>query len=134
MILVDSNILMYAGGASHPHKAPSLTFLEEVAHGDFEACLDAEVLQEVLHRYRAIQRWDDGRLVYDLARRIFPLVIPITAPIMDRARSMLDEHDNLMARDALHAAVVVQEGLDGICSYDDDFEEIEGLTRIKPGD
>ncbi len=134
MILVDSNILMYAGGAAHPYKTPSIAFLETVATGDVEACVDAEVLQEILHRYRAIRRWADGRLVYDLSRRLFPLVIPITADILDRARSLLDEHDDLVARDALHAAVVVHEKLDAICSYDDDFDEIEGLRRIEPSD
>ncbi len=56
MILLDANIFMYAGGASHPNKAPSLALLEGVARGEREAAVDAEVLQEILHRYRAIQR------------------------------------------------------------------------------
>jgi len=34
MILVDSSILMYGGGAAHPYKAPSLAFLEKVATGE----------------------------------------------------------------------------------------------------
>jgi len=132
MILVDSNVLMYAGGAEHAHKAPSIAFLETVAAGDVEACVDADVLQEILHRYRAIHRWTDGRLVYDLARRLFPIVVPVTAPILDRARSLLDDYHELMARDALHAAVVLEEELDSICSYDDDFDDIEGLVRVEP--
>jgi predicted nucleic acid-binding protein len=53
MILVDANVFMYAAGAEHPHKAPSRIFLEKVAGGEIEAALDAEVLQEILHRYRA---------------------------------------------------------------------------------
>lgn len=50
MILVDTNILMYAAGASHPCKAPSLRLLERVARGDVEAAIHAETLQEILHR------------------------------------------------------------------------------------
>ena len=38
---------MYAGGSSHPNKAPSLAFLERVALGELDACMDAEVLQEI---------------------------------------------------------------------------------------
>jgi predicted nucleic acid-binding protein len=61
LILIDSNIFMYAAGTSHPHKEPSATFLEQVAIGEVDAVIDAEVLQENLHRYRAINRWQDGR-------------------------------------------------------------------------
>lgn len=134
MILVDSNVLMYAAGAAHRHKAASVAFLERVAAGDLEAVVDAEVLQEILHRYRAIGRWVDGRKVYDNARRIFALVLPVTAETVDRARLLLDEHPALMARDALHAAFVLEHGLDAVCSFDRDFDRIAGLTRIEPNE
>ena len=76
MILLDESIIMYAAGAPDPHKAPSVTFLESVARGDVEAALDAEVLREILHRYRAIGRWKDGRRVYDLVVRAISATLP----------------------------------------------------------
>lgn len=132
MILIDSNVFMYAAGAEHPHKRPSIRFLEEVARSEVEAAIDAEVLQEILHRYRAMGRWKDGRAVFDHARRIAPVVLPVTAEILDLARDLLDRHDGLSARDALHAAVVQLHALRGICSYDRDFDEIPQLLRIEP--
>jgi uncharacterized protein len=133
MILVDTNVIMYAAGAPHPHKVPSVTLLEQVATGAMEAVIDAEVLQEILHRYRAIRRWEEGKKVYDLARQLFPQVVPVTAEILDRARQLLDTDAQIMARDALHAAVVMQEGLEAVCSYDRDFDRIKGLVRREPG-
>lgn len=133
MILVDTNVIMYAAGAPHPNKAPSVAVLEQVASGEIEATIDAEVLQEILHRYRAIGRWAEGKQVYDLTRQLFPVVLPVTAEILDRARRLLDTDSDIMARDALHAAVVMQEQLDGICSYDRDFDRIRGLVRREPG-
>jgi predicted nucleic acid-binding protein len=130
--LIDANILMYAAGAAHPNKEPSIRFLERVANGEVAATIDAETLQEILHRYRAIERWADGRKVYDLARELFPDVIPVTASVLDRARTLLDGSTSLMARDALHAAVVLEEGLDGIYSYDRDFDHIPGIRRLQP--
>ena len=132
MILVDAKIFMYAAGAEHPHKAPSLAFLRQVAEGEIEAAVDAEVLQEILHRYRAIGRWDDGRYVYALARRIVPLVVAITDEIVDRARDLLDGDERLGARDALHAAVVLARGMAGLCSYDRDLDRIAGVRRLEP--
>ena len=132
MILVDSNIIMCAAGVEHPHKRLSLDFLERVAEGEVEAVIDAQVLQEILHRYSSIGQAEEGHAVYDLTRQIFPLVLPISSDTLDRARSILDEHEGLVARDALHAAVVEIHSLEAICSYDRDFDRIPSIRRIEP--
>ncbi|MCH7749615.1 MAG: VapC toxin family PIN domain ribonuclease, partial [Acidobacteria bacterium] len=98
MILLHAIILMYAGGAAHPHKEPSAQLFERVARGEVDAALDAEVCQEILHRYRALGRWEDGRRIYDAARRVVLVVLPITADVMDEVMAILDEHPTLMAR------------------------------------
>ena len=123
---------MYAAGAEHPHKARSVALLEAIAEGRTAAALDAETLQEIAHRYRALGRWREGRKLYDLTRTLFPAVIPVTGEVLDRARVLLDEYPKLMARDALHAAVVELHGLEGICSYDRDFDGVRGLRRVEP--
>jgi hypothetical protein len=132
VILVDANVIMYAAGADHAHKRPSVALLGRVARGEVEATIDAEVLQEILHRYRAIGRWEDGRRVYDLTRQLFRSVVPVTAEVLDRARRILDTDRRIMARDALHAAVVMAEGLEAVCSWDRDFDRIKGLVRREP--
>lgn len=132
MKLIDTNILMYAAGAEHPHKAPSVALLERVVAGEEPATIDAEALQEILHRYRAIRRWGDGKRVYDLAREIFPDVVPITAEVTDRARQLMDKRPGLMARDALHAAVVLTGRFDAVYSYDRDLDGIPGVERLEP--
>ena len=132
MILIDANIFMYAAGAEHPHKAPSVALLRRIARGEIDAAVDAEMLQEILHRYRAIGRWSEGRQVYALVRRIVPLVVAITDQIVDRARDLLDDDGRLGARGAVHAAVVLDRDMDGVCSYDRDLDRIDGLRRFEP--
>lgn len=44
MILVDSNVLMYAMGAEHSNKSLALGFLNRIAQGELLATIDAEVL------------------------------------------------------------------------------------------
>lgn len=132
MILIDTNIIMYAAGAPHANKQPSVRLLERVARGEVAATINAETLQEILHRYRSINRWNDGRQVYDLTRQLFPAVIPISSQMLDRARTLLDSHKGLMARDALHAAVVLHEQLDSICSFDQDLDKVQAIHRLTP--
>ena len=134
MILLDANIIMYAAGAGDPHKAPSLALLDRVALGEVDAVIDAEVLQGILHRYRAIGRWKDGRRVYDLTRRFVVSVLPITAEVTDAARALMDDYPKLMARDAFHAAVCLASRADSICSYDADLDVVTGLRRLEPPD
>jgi uncharacterized protein len=132
LILIDANVFMYAAGAEHPHKAPSVALLRRIARGEIDAAVDAEVLQEILHRYRAVRRWNEGRQVFALARRIVPLVVAITDQTVDRARDLLDDDDRLGARDAVHAAVVLDRGMEGVCSYDRDLDRVDGLRRFEP--
>lgn len=132
MILIDTNVFMYAAGAEHALRAPSRRLVERIAGAEIEAAIDAETLQEILHRYRAIDRWQDGKRVYDLTRQIVPVVLPVTAAILDAAREMMDRLPNLSARDALHAAVAM-EYTDGVLySFDSDFDALPGLDRRIP--
>jgi predicted nucleic acid-binding protein len=133
MLLVDANIFMYAAGAEHPHKAPSIRLLREIASGSLEGVIDAEILQEILHRYRAIRRWDQGKQVFDLARRIVPFVLPVTAEILDQTREIMDNYPELSARDALHTAAAWTHGIRRIASFDGDFDDIGGIERLVPG-
>jgi predicted nucleic acid-binding protein len=56
VIFVDSNIPMYLVGAEHPNKNRARELLDAaISRGD-RLMTDAEVLQEILHRYSAIGR------------------------------------------------------------------------------
>jgi predicted nucleic acid-binding protein len=56
MILIDSNIPTYLVGAEHPHKADAQRVLDDLVVREERLATDAEVLQEILHRYSAISR------------------------------------------------------------------------------
>lgn len=132
MILVDANVLMYAAGAAHRLKRPSADLLDRIARGEVDAGIDAEILQEILHRCRALRRWEQGRQLYDLTRALFPGVLPVTAEVLDEARRLLDERPEASARDAVHAAACRVYDAEAICSWDRDFDRFEGLKRVEP--
>ena len=132
MILVDANILMYAAGGVHPHREKCLAFLEDVSAKKVAATIDAETLQEILHRYRAVNRWAVGKAVYEEALTVFPDVLAITREVTEEAKAMMDRDAGLGARDAIHAAVMRVYRLSAICSYDRDFDRVPRLTRIEP--
>lgn len=60
--------------------------------------------------------------------------IGITVSILELAADTLGRHSHLQARDALHAAVVIHHGLEGVVTADRGFDDIPGLTRFDPRD
>lgn len=68
-------------------RPPSTTIVRRVVRGEIDATIDAEVLQEILHRYWALRRISDGQRVYEFARHLVPAVLPITAELTDKART-----------------------------------------------
>ena len=65
MILIDSNIPMYLVGSPSPQKTDAQRLLERLVSERQRLVTDAEVLQEILHRYAALNRRHDIQLAFD---------------------------------------------------------------------
>ena len=129
-VFVDSNIPMYVAGRDHPNREPARRFLERVRAGDVEACTSTEVLQEILYRYAGLRRIDLAAEVYDLFVQLCPVIFPVTLADTDRAKSLLMEAKGLGVRDAVHAAVMANNDLTAIATFDSAFDRVPGVTRI----
>jgi hypothetical protein len=130
VILIDSNVPMYLIGAAHAHKADAQLALEQVAVSGERMVTDAEVFQEILHRYRAIDRADAIQPAFDALSAVVDNVYPIDADDVDRARTVLLARWSLTARDALHVAVMQRHGIDRILSFDRHFDDVPGIERL----
>ena len=100
MIFIDSNIPMYLVGAPHPHKVDAQRLLENLLSERVRPVTDAEVLQEILHRYVAIDRRDAIQLAFDAILGIVDQVLPIDLVAAARAKSIAFGSTRLSARDA----------------------------------
>ena len=69
-VFIDTNIPMYAAGASHPLKKPSQRVILAIATGEIDAVTDTEVFQEILYRYIHISEREKGFKVFDHFHRI----------------------------------------------------------------
>ena len=132
-VFVDANVFMYAVGASHSHKAPSVRLLESIAGDGVESVTDVEVLQELLYRYWAIKQLEQGLLLCDQVVRAIPTVLPVDLSDVSVAKQLLAQHRTIEPRDAIHAAVMLNHGITHLYSYDHHFDEIPGLKRLEPG-
>lgn len=130
MIFVDSNLPMYLVGAPHPHKADARRLLEQAIAGGQRLVTDAEVLQEILHRYVAIGRRDAIQPAFDALLAVVDEVFPVTSADVERAKAIVLERAQLSARDALHVAILERQRVRRILSFDRGFDGLPGLTRL----
>ena len=121
---------MYLVGASHPHKADSQRLLEKLITDRQRLVTDAEVLQEILHRYVAIDRRDAIQPAFDTLLGVVDQVFTVDRKVVERAKNIVLGYRQLSARDAVHLSVMEQNGIDQILSFDAGFDVFPGITRL----
>ena len=131
MIFVDSNIPMYLIGAAHPNKDATRRLLEQaVSRGD-RLVSDAEVLQEILHRYHAIRRPEAIQPAFTALLGVVDEVYPVELTDVEEAKAILLSPAPLSARDAIHASIMKRRGISRVMSFDTGFDQIEWIDRLK---
>jgi len=130
LIFVDSNIPMYLVGGAHPHKAEAQILLERLIAEGQRLVTDAEVLQEILHRYTAINRREAIRPALQATLDLVDEVFPIEKTEVLRASEIVEIPALLSARDAIHIATMEKHSVRSVLSFDSDFDRWPGLQRI----
>jgi uncharacterized protein len=121
---------MYLVGAPHPHKSDTRRLLEKAVSERQSLVTDAEVLQEILHRYVAIDRRDAIQPAFDALIGIVDQVLAVDRPIAERAKQIVLGYRQLSARDAVHIAVMEHQGIEQIMTFDSGFDGFPGITRL----
>jgi hypothetical protein len=121
---------MYLVGAPHPHKSDAQRLLERAVSDRQRLVTDAEVLQEILHRYVAIDRRDAIQPAFNALLGVVDQVLAVDRAVVERAKEIVLGHRRLSARDAVHLAVMEHHGIERILTFDTGFDGFPGITRL----
>jgi len=121
---------MYLIGAPHPHKSDTQRLLEKLVSDRQRLVTDAEVLQEILHRYVAIDRRDAIQPAFDALLGVVDQVLGVDRAVAERAKEIVLGRRQISARDAVHLAVMEQHGIEQILTFDSGFDGFPGITRL----
>ncbi len=130
MIFVDSNIPMYLIGASHPRKLDALRLLERAISEGHRLVTDAEVLQEILHRYSAIARPEAIQPAFEVLLGVVDEVHPVELADVQRAKEILLGVKGVSARDSIHLATMERHGIGTMMSFDTGFDSYPAVRRL----
>jgi predicted nucleic acid-binding protein len=132
--LLDTAVPMYAAGTPHAYRDACQWVMTEIAGGRLLVVIDAELIQEILHRYGALGRHADAVQMARDVMTLVPHILPITAADVQTAVTFFQQYAprGMRARDAIHAAIMQNHGLTHIISSDAHFDLVAGLTRLDP--
>ena len=135
-LFLDVNVPMYAAGKPHPYQAACAWIMTEIAHGRMLAAIDAEIIQEILYRFGALQQWQVGTQMANSVLALVPEVYPVTKSDAAQAVTLFATYgaSGLSARDIVHVAVMQNNGLTSIVSTDTHFDLVPGIVRLDPLD
>ena len=121
---------MYLVGGDHTNKRRALELLDEGIDANQRLLTDVEVLQEILHRYDAIERRDAIQPAFDVLLSIVDETLPVELQDVENAKEILLATAELSARDSLHVAVMRRHGIEWVMSFDGDFDGVPDLKRL----
>lgn len=131
-VFIDTAVPMYAAGGNHPLRDPCLRILTLIKQGELDAVTSIEVVQEIAHRFLSVRRPEIAtRLATDVLD-LFAPVLPVTHALMRRLPDLISLYPSLDARDLVHVATCLHEGITEIISPDRGFDQVAGLRRIDP--
>ena len=121
MTFVDTNVVMYSVGRQHPLRDPAREFFAESARNRTPLCTSAEVLQELMHAYLAVQRESTLDSAMALIARAGIDVWPLESDDVYLAWQLRSQFPALTARDLCHLASCRRRGVTDIKTFDRGF-------------
>ena len=133
-VFLDANIWMYAAGPASPQREACVDVTRPPTLHRVKATTDAEVLQELLHRYWRLARPEIGiRMVRAACATLGSAgILPVTAGTVRSAADLLERYPHLSSRDLIHVAAMREAGVTRICSYDRGLDAVPGIQRLEP--
>lgn len=118
MIFIDTNVLMYAVGREHPLREVARDFFLSAVESGEVLVSSMEVLHELLHAYLPVGREETLDAALVLAEGRFAQIWSLELEDVLHARSLVQRHPELGARDLLHLASCHRRGVTLIKTFD----------------
>jgi predicted nucleic acid-binding protein len=118
MIFIDSNVLIYAVGKPHPLRREAQEFFLNARKKGFHLVSSAEVMQELLHVYLPVERWDELDAAFSLMEDGVDEVFPIDKDLVLSAKDQQKRFPGLTARDLLHLATCQKWQVNEVKTFD----------------
>lgn len=134
MIFVDTNVFVYAVGRDHPLRESAREVFHRPMTGSGLLVTSSEVLQELLHIYLPVNRFEALDAALLLAESTMSSIWSIEQEDVRLARLLADQYQGLGARDLLHLACCRRREVQEIKTFDRALSAAFGRRSRPPRD
>ena len=136
MIMLDSNIIIYAFNEDAPEREYCLPVIRNAILGELDAAVSVLSLFEVYHVLaqrigRPLPESQVSQIVLDLASSRNIRKLEITESLFIDAITIAEEY-SIKINDALLASAMRSIGSEEIYSHDSDFDKVDFIRRVDP--
>lgn len=121
---------MYLIGAEHPNKDIAARRLDELITRGERLVTDAEVLQEILHRYTAIKRTEAIQPAFEVVLDLVDEVLPISIAEVDDAKTSCSVDTDCRPATPSTSPSARTHVVDRMLSFDADVDRVPGIERL----
>jgi predicted nucleic acid-binding protein len=134
--VVDTGVLVGMVDTDDEHHAVAMQIVRGLDHGNFPtARVTNFVVLETLNWIHERQRHGTAVETYErLSQSAGFEVVQAAQKDFHRATELFEENRGLAFGDATIAAYMQREGIEYLYSFDDDFDCIEGISRLETAD
>ena len=115
---VDTNVIMYAVGRSHPLRDEARKFFSASLEAGQPLVTSVEVLQELIHAYLPVGRLETLSAAMQLATATIQTIWPLEVEDVQHANSLSESYPELGARDLVHLACCQRRGVTAVKTFD----------------
>lgn len=135
MLYIDSNVFLYPviyDSEVIVEAKKSKDFLLKIAQGSVEACTATITWGEIAWVVRKVFGLEFSA---EESKKLlaFPnlKLLGVKKTTVFKAQELMEKY-SIKPRDAIHAAVALENDIAEVVSYDADFDKIEGFKRVEP--
>ena len=128
-IFLDANVFIHHVGRRHPLRDQARAVVADALGRGDRLVTSAEVLQELLHYYlrtRRVAALDDACALVD---RCVDQVWPVERADVDMARTLMEQHRGLEARDLVHLACCLRHKPTRLMTFDRGLDAAWALLK-----
>jgi uncharacterized protein len=131
---IDANVFIYAVGRDSEYQGACSDIIVAIGDDRLGALTDAEMVQELIHRYHRRGRLGEAAFVIRRLMAVIPEIQPVLPDDVQLALELALAHPQLSASDAVHYAVMRRVGVSHIITADKHFAGLPAVVRVDPRD
>lgn len=130
-MFLDANVFIHTYDSTDWEYRACKSQLKRINGGEMRAQTSPLVLNEVLHFFLTNRGKERAKEVYSSIRKMPNItMLPVNEEVQSYVLRFIDE--GMDTTDAYHAATMVANGVDVICSFDRAFDKVKGIKRQEP--